>query len=283
MKFSTARIIVFGVVFVSVIVGLVAHTATGTPSALGWRDISLLCPLGALEGLLGSRSIIAHLVLLLLVALAVGAVFGKSFCAWICPTPRVRQLFGADRRKRVVVRESGKAGAQELPDASSCGLAPVGGKRDGMHLDSRHAVLGGTLLSSLAFGFPVFCLACPVGLSFGITIGVFNLFRFNETSWGLVIFPIVLVLEVVVFRKWCTHLCPISALLSLVSSKTRLTTPKVDSASCLRSKGVDCKECVSVCPEQVDPHTNEIPECSRCGSCIDKCPAHAISLKLGRL
>ena len=159
-------------------------------------------------------------------------------------------------------------------------LAPVGGKRDGVQLDSRHAVLVGTLASAAVFGFPVFCLICPVGLTFATIIGLWNLVQFNEPSWALVIFPIILIAEVTVLRKWCSKICPISALVSLLSNLNVTLRPRVKADACLRSRGVDCHACVDACPEQLDPHSKRIPECSKCGKCVEACPAKAISIKL---
>lgn len=76
------------------------------------------------------------------------------------------------------------------------------------------------------------------------------------------------------------QICPISALVSLVSNVNVTLKPKVDKTRCLRQKGIDCHACVDVCPEQLDPHTRCIPECSKCGKCVDACPARAISIAL---
>ncbi len=166
--------------------------------------------------------------------------------------------------------------------AAACAkvLAPIGGKRDGVQLDSRHAVLMGTLASAAVFGFPVFCLVCPVGLTFATIIGLWNLVQFNEPSWALIIFPIVLIAEVTVLRKWCSKICPISALVSLLSNLNVTLRPRVRTDVCLRGRGVDCHACVDACPEQLDPHSRRIPECSKCGKCVEACPAKAISIKL---
>lgn len=166
--------------------------------------------------------------------------------------------------------------------ASACGkaLAPVGGARDGVRLDSRHAVLVGTLASAAVFGFPVFCLICPIGLTFATIIGLWNLVQFNEPTWALVVFPIILIAEVTVLRKWCSKICPISALVSLLSNLNVTLRPRVKADACLRSRGVDCHACVDACPEQLDPHSRRIPECSKCGKCVEACPAKAISIKL---
>lgn len=166
--------------------------------------------------------------------------------------------------------------------ASACAkaLAPVGGARDGVRLDSRHAVLVGTLASAAVFGFPVFCLICPVGPTFATIIGLWNLVQFNEPTWALIIFPIILIAEVTVLRKWCSKICPISALVSLLSNLNVTLRPRVKADACLRSRGVDCHACVDACPEQLDPHSRRIPECSKCGKCVEACPAKAIGIKL---
>ncbi|MGI6032182.1 MAG: 4Fe-4S binding protein [Coriobacteriales bacterium] len=336
MKFSKKRGIVVGLIFLSVIVGLVLHTGTGTESAIGWRDIALICPVGSLEVLAGSRGLGLHTVLLLVAVLVISVLLGKSFCSWACPTAYVRSLFGvrqgkggSDAQEGNEESESGDAagadgedtaaqGRDELSpsvqvvasgedailasddaaatvasedagegagageqDAEGAALPPVGGERDGKRIDSRHAVLVGAIASSFVFGFPVFCLICPVGLTFGIVIGLFNLIRYADATWSLLVFPLILVLELVVFRKWCTHLCPISALLSLLSRRGRVVRPKVKTDVCLRSHGDDCHTCVETCPEKVDPHSKDIPECSNCGLCVDACPAKAIAMKLG--
>lgn len=312
MKHSKKRGIVVGLIFLSVIVGLVVHTGTGTESAFGWRDIAVICPVGSLEVLAGSRGLGLHTAILLVVVLVISMLLGKSFCSWACPTVYVRSLFGANHKSKKhaeKMTESDHASDQDdnesvlsdgvmqasSPDESmsqesgeegeqndeGTPLPPVGGERDGLRIDSRHAVLIGAIASSFVFGFPVFCLICPVGITFGIVIGLFNLIRFADATWSLLVFPAVLVLELVVFRKWCTHLCPISALLSLVSQSGRVVRPKVKTTVCLRSHGTDCHTCVETCPEQVDPHSKSIPECSNCGLCVDACPAKAIAMKLG--
>ena len=324
MKFSKARGIVAAVVFFSVVVGLVVHTGIGTPSALGWRDIAAICPVGALEVLAGAKAFLVHPLVLLVLVLVLGVVLGKAFCSWGCPVPHIRHFF-TPKKKRQAEEEARAKGCEEAPEeaagadaacdaageaageaagaatcaaggnvssAATCAspcvagetagakLAPVGGKRDGRHFDSRHVTLLGAIASSFVFGFPVFCLICPVGLSFAVTIGIWNLFRFNEASWGLIIFPLLIIVEVVFFRKWCTKFCPISAVFSLVSSHGKLLRPQVNENKCLRTRGVNCTACVKSCPEEVDPHSSLIPECSRCGACVETCPAKAISIPL---
>ena len=283
MKYSKKRGIVAGLVFISVVVGLVAHTATGTPSALGWRDIAAICPVGALEVLAGAKAFLVHPAILLVAVIVAGIFVGKAFCAWVCPAPHIRSFFSPRKKKDSNAKPN-------APSCSACGacpkasepLAPIGGKRDGKRFDSRHVTLLAAIASSFAFGFPVFCLICPVGLTFAVVIGVWNLFQFNEASWGLIVFPALILLEVVFFKKWCTNFCPIGALFSLLSGKRATLRPVVDKSACLRQSGVDCTACVRACPEEVDPHSGTISECTKCGACVEACPAKAIALKFSK-
>ena len=298
-NFRRARGIVALALVAFVVAGLLFRIGSGTPSALGIDQIAAVCPLGALEALFGTKEFMLHPIILLAAMVVLVVVFGKAFCAWGCPVPWLQRFFRPkkkasggktssrdfDHEGGVVLSEGGSCTAGGAsPACSSCGgackLAPLGGERDGVQLDARHAVLAGTLASAAVFGFPVFCLVCPVGLTFATLIGLWHLFQFNEPSWALVAFPIVLVLELTVLRKWCSKICPISALTSLIANANRTLRPRVDQSKCLRGEGIDCHSCVDACPEKLDPHSGHIPECSKCGACIEACPAKAIKIKL---
>ena len=315
-RFRTARGWVAFACVAFALAGMAFRVGIGTPSAFGIQQISAICPLGALETMAGAKSVMLHPLLLFVLVVVLIALVGKAFCAWMCPVPWLQKFFrprkhsaaeggvghgvsaksGAGHGVPASRNDPGAASVQVEPAATACipsacaacagaaacakALAPVGGARDGVQLDSRHAVLVGTLASAAVFGFPVFCLICPVGLTFATIIGLWNLVQFNEPSWALIIFPIILIAEVTVLRKWCSKICPISALVSLLSNLNVTLRPRVKADVCLRSRGVDCHACVDACPEQLDPHSGRIPECSKCGKCVEACPAKAISIKL---
>lgn len=196
MRISTKRGLVVGAVFLSVVIGLVAHTGTGTLSAIGIMDIALICPVGQLETLCASRGFMLHPFLLLLAVVLITLLVGKAFCSWLCPVSYLRRFFHREEKDDTTGGNApvtqAEAGSERAACTAACAqaamqspaLPPVGGKRDGLHLDSRHLVLAGALVSSFAFGFPVFCLICPVGLIFATVIGLWNLFQFNAASWG---------------------------------------------------------------------------------------------------
>ena len=287
MKTKNIRLVVVAVIFLVLSAGLIGYVGLGTLSGFGWQQIAALCPLGAFTTMIATKTFIPRAVVSIVIMGILVFLVGRAFCAWICPVPllqKVKEFFSsAKSRKTKAKKKSDEAleiASFELGCKGGCENCASKCATSRAKFDSRHYVLGGALLSTAIFGFPVFCLICPVGLTFATIIGLWNLVQFNEPSWALIIFPIILVAEVTVLRKWCSKICPISALVSLLSNLNVTLRPRVKADVCLRSRGVDCHSCVDACPEQLDPHSGRIPECSKCGKCVEACPAKAISVKL---
>jgi ferredoxin-type protein NapH len=284
-KPAILRRLVGGLVALAVVISIIFHTGWGTLSSFGWQNIVALCPLGALEAMLGTRSIIPHALLLLAVMLIFVLLFGKAFCSWVCPVPFVSRFFATKDGKlqeRNEQQEASKlAFENHQKQTEHCGAC----KQKKLSLDSRHLILLGALGSTAVFGFPVFCIVCPIGLVFATTIAVVRLIGFNEPTLSLLIFPAILLIEVMVLRKWCLKICPLSALLSLVATFNRTFKPQVDTQKCLRSsQGEACAICAGACPQHIDPHSDlglqPKIECTRCNRCAEVCPQGAISFPL---
>ena len=273
------------IIFASVVLGLLLSNGWGTLSAMGYGAITYLCPVGALETLFASHTFIPRVVIALVVALVVIALLGRMFCAWACPVPPLRRLFRGDKKKHGAMAHAARApalaacGSHSCSTSGPCQLPPVGGKRDGLQIDSRHGVLAGAVISSAICGFPVFCLVCPVGLTIALVVCLFRAVFQQDPTVSILVFAAILLVEVVFFRKWCHKFCPIGALMSLVGAKAPVLKPQVDEEKCLRSHGIDCKVCVQSCPEELDPHSARLSECTRCAECVQACPAGAIKLR----
>ena len=315
MKFKTLRRISLTAVLLLVLAGLIWHTGTGTLSSLGWRFISTICPLGGIETFLASKTIFPRALIVLLAMVLIGVLLGKFFCSWLCPLPPLRRLFS--RRSKPEDSSGGKPGASGLQannaNDSATGAAKVvataasssadttevsstshqgipttkGSCQAGCNgcaekrakLDSRHLVLGGALLSTAVFGFPVFCLVCPVGLVFATLIIFWRWIGIGDFTFSLLVFPAILLIEILVLHKWCLKICPLGAVLSLISLPNRFFRPRVNEDKCLRSQGVACTVCVDSCDELLDPHSPDgMHECSKCGLCKDNCPTQAITI-----
>lgn len=257
--------------------GGVFHIPVGSLSAFGYEDVSAICPLGYVETLLASKTLVVRGAVGLGIAVTLIVLFGRAFCAWICPVPLIRDgVLPAGRPEK-------KAVAETPVHDDGLGLAreKINGSDD-KDSNIRYYVLGGALASSALFGFPVFCLICPIGLTFAILLSVARIFRFGDVSISLVVFPVIVILELVVFRRWCNKICPVGAIFGLFSRLNRIFRPQVDPKRCLKlSREQHCLACRRACPENITLHDPQesataLALCTKCGDCAAVCPAKAI-------
>ena len=302
---KTLRTLTALAVIVIVFVGFLTNLGIGTISAPGIWYISILCPLGALGTMLASKMMVPRALVSLVIMVVLIVIFARAFCGWICPVPlvqKLRDLFSKPQAKEAKAEDTDgtkAANVAPLTDeekaalATGCekdakGLAGCAScaKKRGDAVDARHFVLGGALVSTFIFGFPVFCLVCPIGLTFATILLLVNLFGQGDVTWSLIVVPALLIAEVVLFKKWCHKLCPLSAFMSLIAKLNRTFKPTIDDAKCLEtSKGATCGRCGKACNEGIDPRHPELSEaawseCTKCRSCVDACPANAITMPL---
>lgn len=307
-KRSTARIRFLVMIAVLAVAAVGFFTAFGLGSGacgIGFGDITLLCPLGAVLVMISERAAVPMAVVSVLAVLAICIVLGKVFCSWVCPVHFLSRLrpnrsskaakaarkLDAAQRDMQAPQEPGLHGTAAkavapLTEAEKAalkgGCAHPCGKSRGVKIDSRHGILAAALASTAVFGFPVFCLICPVGLTFATVMLVMRLFAFGETTWTIVAFVAIVVVEVLLLPRWCQRFCPIGALLSLFSAPNRTLRPTVDASRCLNYQGKVCNRCVKVCPEEINLHdvaagATTLNDCSKCKVCADECPTGAIS------
>lgn len=300
-------------------VAFVANVPIGNLSAAGWGAVSLICPVGALSTWLASKTFVPQVVVSLVVVVLLVVLFGRAFCGWLCSVPVMQRVLGVhpDNEKAKAAKKAKAAQAQAQgvvaakaadPDAvnavlanpevvsaeapakacdpkacgSSAGCAGCAERR-AKALDARHWVLGGSLLSAAVFGFPVFCLVCPVGLTFATIFLIIRLFS-GSVSWALLVVPALLIVELVFLRRWCHRFCPIGAFMSLVSKANRFFVPTIDAGKCIETTtGHACGRCAKVCPESIDlrdlaASPRPINECIKCRQCVDVCPKKAITM-----
>lgn len=302
--------------FLLFLLGLAVHTGWGTASSFGIAEIAAICPLGNLEAMLASKTFLPRALVGFAVFLAAAVLLGRFFCGWLCPVPWVEKALAKLRAPgRRLIRgekeapasseapltsastatsassENDKAVPQSCPSAASCSSTScrdcalanrVKEKTDRAAEKTPYVILGGALASSAVFGFPVFCLICPVGLTFALAAALWRLFEFNETNWAILWFAGFLALELLVLRRWCSRFCPLGALWTLASRFNRFLRPKAREDLCTRvTHGVACTICRDVCPEGIDPaeaagNPMLLARCTKCGACAAACPTGAV-------
>lgn len=264
------------------LIALFAGWQTGTLCSVGYDAIAYICPLGALETIFGSWAFVPRVLICLAVVVIVALVFGKAFCSWVCPVAPLSDLLRGRKAREKDECERTQAAHRVLERWSDTNAAQAEKHKPiRSRVDGRHVVLAGSLASAAVCGFPVFCLVCPIGLTFASAIALYRLIGFNEPAIEVLVFPALLVLELTVFRKWCHRFCPVGALLSLLSRGNHTFKPHVNASMCARHAGSSCAACAQACPEHIDPCADlgdrSLAECTRCGACVNTCPAKALS------
>lgn len=186
LKTYRLRFLIMLAVLAVVAVGYFAAGGIGNFCGIGFESITLLCPLGALLAMIAERTAIPMAVISVVVVLLVCIVLGKVFCAWVCPVHFMSRGKKKGKRGSGSVPAPSHAAADDFagspvshtaqagePAAQAAAPAPAlhtpcstcaspCGKSKGIKIDSRHGILAAALGSTLIFGFPVFCLICPI-------------------------------------------------------------------------------------------------------------------------
>jgi polyferredoxin len=277
------RIVTATVFILVILLGTVSSLTCGNTCSLDLFGISFTCPLGFLQTTLASRSFVPEAWLSVGLVVVVTILLGRFFCAWLCPTPLLKAFFASNAKPKLKASKSESKNPSSSPSevVEVTNASKVGALSDIMaNPYTSYAVLVGSLVSSYFFGFPVFCLVCPVGLFFGSLFAIRRLFFSQMVTLELILFPAILMVEVLALKGWCTKLCPLGALLRIVGSiNNRFFRPKVINEACFKTKEMDCQVCKRVCPEGIDPSKEKasLSTCTNCLECWEKCPAKAIN------
>lgn len=217
--------------------------------------LELSCPLGALQNIASTRTLIVVVAAAALPLLLLTLLGGRFFCAWLCPFG-----FFLDLVDKLVVKRF------ELPGFLKARPAKYG-------------VLAASVGGSLAFGYPAFCAVCPIGTlcrAHGVQ-GVVG-------GYELALLPAVAALEIGSRRSWCRYYCPVGALLAL-AARIGLIKIVIGAAKCRK---FSCMQCADICPmgivdrnlliEGVSPHLS-MSECIVCMRCMDQCPYKAVKIR----
>ncbi|PKN35395.1 MAG: (4Fe-4S)-binding protein [Deltaproteobacteria bacterium HGW-Deltaproteobacteria-19] len=249
-------------------------------------------PLLVLTAILSSRSFLPSMLLAGAVALAT-VFMGRFFCGWVCPLGTLHNLTGSVVRKR---RRTVPKGSFRLKYlllvfllASSAFTLQITGIFDPLSLLIRSLSLsvypafqyGVTSFLDALSRWPVPGLAPAADWLLDILHkGVLSLRQplFNQGFLLGLLFLGILALNWVERRYWCRYLCPLGALLGILSRRSLLSRSV--------SEGCDsCGACVPGCEGGCFPQSPDKwrkAECYLCGNCDDACPKNVVSFGFGR-
>lgn len=207
----TASQILFFVLLAAVLVGAFCSVSLGSGAYL-------TCSLGMLQFVLGTQEILWGTILSGTLLLILTIALGRVFCGWVCPFGTLLDWVQKPLARLRIAR-SKLPGWLIDPDTKAV----------------KYGILGGTLLAAGLFRSPAFCTVCPVG-TVCRTAGLQGVHLGLETA----VLPLIVSMETVQKRFWCKALCPIGALLGIVSrfSPFKVSLPWNSCAGCNRCEDV---------------------------------------------
>ncbi|MGQ9631856.1 MAG: 4Fe-4S binding protein [bacterium] len=243
-----------------------------------------LSPFAAISAMVAGRTIIAGMMVSFLL-LGATLTFGRFFCAYVCPMGTTLDLVDW-----LTLRRIKRKGIRKYKNLQNF----------------KYYILGFLVVSSifsltLVHAFDPIALATRIYAFLVYPLGVLlaNLFldairplavRLNWVGLSLVRFPQpvfstnlitllifvgIAALNIIQPRFWCRNLCPLGALLSLVSRFGFLKRTVQEGCT-------HCQRCQNLCPMgaiKEDPYRTNVQECIQCRTCVLVCPVDVVSFR----
>ena len=256
-----------------------------------------LDPLVGLSNALAGHSLYRGLLWCLLILIPTMFI-GRFFCGWICPLGTIHHFFGslkAERKRGKQLLESNRYKRWQTTKyyilaavlvAALLGTGVVGWldpfsflvRSMGLSVlpATNYALQSG--LATLEHSRFAFVQAIGGVLHFVLGAVLLNFKQpfFRQGVWLGLIFLFIVLLNFRITRFWCRALCPLGALLGIVSRWSVLGLVK-NPEHCN-----DCNRCVLWCQGGDDPIGGvpwHQPECHLCLNCVDECPERGLQFK----
>ena len=225
-----------------------------------------LDPLLALNTMLAGRSAIPTFAPAIITVLATLAL-GRIWCGWICPLGTVLDVFGTNVREGIPERFRQVKYFLLFVVIAAAFLASL----PLMWLDPipiLQAPSAGAIYPPI---LPGMVASAPISARQPLQHGVYRI---------LLASPLVIILglNLVARRFWCRYLCPLGALLALLSKFSWLQRFVADSCP-------NCKQCVPQCPMDTvsqEDASSDPGECLQCLNCLAGCEVASLTFNGGR-
>lgn len=209
-------------------------------------------PVAALSVLAKGRKWELGFALGLVIPLSLALLFGRVFCAYVCPASLL--FFAISRIRRLLARFFW------FPELS-------------LNRGFCWGILVGGLATALWIGHGVWTLILPY---FALGQTLFHGIAYGAISFSLGSLVVFGLLDLIMGKQFtCRYLCPTGRLLGAIGRKSVFAL-KRDADSCIDS----CTSCIDVCPMKVQPKMDETHDCSMCGECLTICPTKCLSIGL---
>ena len=251
-------------------------------------------PLVAVSNALSSHALYRGLLWSLIVLIPT-IMLGRFFCGWICPLGSIHHFFSSlksDRKRGKQLIESNRYKRWQTTKyylLIVCLVAALFGTGAVGWLDPFSFLVrsvGLSVLPATNYGLRAFLgsleqspngfvqtVGSVLHFVFGLLLLSFKQPYFHSGVWLGIIFIFVIALNFRITRLWCRSICPLGALLGLVSRWSVFGLVK-QADHCK-----DCNRCLLRCQGGDDP-IGGVPwhqsECLLCLNCVDECPEHSL-------
>lgn len=246
-------------------------------------------PLIFLTTLLATHSIVETLFLLSMITVVLTLILGRVFCGWVCPLGTINSMIGFKTEKQWRDWHRVKYYILVFIIASSVFTLQIVGILDPIALLIRSISIGiePAFNNAIRSFFDAF-YNMDVPLITTASEAVYNIFKktvlafkqpvFRQEVFIAAIFLGILALNLVSRRFWCNNICPLGALLGILSRFSLLK--RFVSAKCN-----ECGACGKVCHGRAVPDMQGLwrqSECLYCFNCKSVCPEDAVSFGFSR-
>lgn len=202
------------------------------------------------------------------VLLGLTALSGRFFCAWICPLGTCFDAAGAAKPKALRYYQPSGSEVRELTES--------GGSATGrLRRAPKYVFL--VLVLGLAFaGVNLLYIGSPM------VVANRTVYQLLAPAVPFLFIGLVLVAFFYRPRFWCDDLCPMGALMSLVSAAGKRLPARVSPLAVVKEPDacISCGACYKTCDFEVtEPLVSQRGgqlvslDCTGCGECVEACPA----------